>query len=937
MSKPPRGSNTPAPQGSTKNILGVLRDEEEIRQVNQEVEKQVKTLAKHFTRNYERKLSYIESNIVKMTANAEVRLTRTGKGITESYQNYLDKIQSITEDIHQARTKAEVKEIQRTVKLYRKIVKQTNALSKEEKRELSNIIKETTKAAKVVRSSKVTNTKFLANAVRENLPDIAGIITSVFGNSMVPAFIGGVIGDYQRQKREAVEREKERQRELIRAERDYNIKKSLEKRIARDEEMSDRERMLRKYTLTSDTGKLKESPAGLFDRRRSVGGMVLGKALTNLPEEWTRRRAIEAPQQNNDRLKLISGRELSVQARNIKRIEQRVDTQKTGEEKKEDTGVITKDFLGSLEPIIRDSVSSGMLAGFERFDTQKLFDSVADVMEDSVYTGVYDSIKRLADEGIFSGFSKKSEKYEKDREKFRQKEEAQRQEQMFDKEQKFEEKRTERTTEAVNKQKEATEKLLSIEERKKIIKVMEWLASNRADLARMVAKPLFAISKLEQIRGTRFEGYLRKTGGFLYKGIKKVTDNRFVKTASEILRDKSHDQHIELVKAIRESGSCKCFEQLAEDENGNFYLNLLRINQEILYGMDELNLRINQEILYGMDELNRRVEKGITTIPFNFGKYTPKEIEQIGLLREIVEFNAEEYVAIEDLRTDIQKCLPCKEDFDKLLSPPKAKPSLDSKALAIYDKEKASDAAYRAEMFQNSMTTIVDTITRDGVVIADDSIKKLCDCLGKSDETGIAGLLEKVMPKGMQNILKMLPAGLGGATATGGGILGNILFGKSLGKNLPKLGKGAGGLLRGAGGLLRGAGGAIAAGAETLGAPALAVGAAGAVGYGVGTIINKGIDKMVQKLTGGQNQSLGGWLYDVFHPEQVRNIQKTQDIIDTKQEIEVEKQASNVNAITNAVSNNNTVVGGSTTNITMPVPAFDTDRATNQLVETYGA
>lgn len=49
-----------------------------------------------------------------------------------------------------------------------------------------------------------------------------------------------------------------------------------------------------------------------------------------------------------------------------------------------------------------------------------------------------------------------------------------------------------------------------------------------------------------------------------------------------------------------------------------------------------------------------------------------------------------------------------------------------------------------------------------------------------------------------------------------------------------------------------------------------AVVAAGAVGYGIGTIINKGIDKAVQAATGNKNQTLGGLIYDKLHPEETK-------------------------------------------------------------------
>ena len=45
------------------------------------------------------------------------------------------------------------------------------------------------------------------------------------------------------------------------------------------------------------------------------------------------------------------------------------------------------------------------------------------------------------------------------------------------------------------------------------------------------------------------------------------------------------------------------------------------------------------------------------------------------------------------------------------------------------------------------------------------------------------------------------------------------------------------------------------------------VGLAGAVGYGIGSVANWGINKAVQAATGDKDQTLGGWIYDKLHPE----------------------------------------------------------------------
>ena len=45
------------------------------------------------------------------------------------------------------------------------------------------------------------------------------------------------------------------------------------------------------------------------------------------------------------------------------------------------------------------------------------------------------------------------------------------------------------------------------------------------------------------------------------------------------------------------------------------------------------------------------------------------------------------------------------------------------------------------------------------------------------------------------------------------------------------------------------------------------VGLAGAAGYGVGTLLNSGINKLTSSLSGGKNQSLGGLIFDKLHPQ----------------------------------------------------------------------
>jgi hypothetical protein len=47
---------------------------------------------------------------------------------------------------------------------------------------------------------------------------------------------------------------------------------------------------------------------------------------------------------------------------------------------------------------------------------------------------------------------------------------------------------------------------------------------------------------------------------------------------------------------------------------------------------------------------------------------------------------------------------------------------------------------------------------------------------------------------------------------------------------------------------------------------------AGAIGYGIGTLLNKGIDAAVKKFSGGKETSLGGAIYDWTHPDALKNV-----------------------------------------------------------------
>jgi hypothetical protein len=937
MSKPARGSQ--ATGEVTTTTLGTIKTEAEISQINRDVEKSIKNITKQLSKSYEKRLAVIESNVVKMTADAELRLTRTGKRLSEGYQEYISKISQINNDVYEARTKAEATEILKTIKTYKQIVKTTKALSKEEKKELAGIIKETTDAANLVRKTKLTNTRYLARAISNNLPDIAGIISSVFGDSLVPAFIGSVIGDVMRQRKEAKRQEEQRRMQLLKDERDFNIQRSIERRKIRDHEMGEFEKNMRKFTFTKDTGTFDKTKTGFFSKKRqSPLATIIKKSPLLIPNALTSKKSEEVePQEektplvgkklntidNQSKTSLITGRELSVQARNVQRI-----TKKAG---RYDSGTSGEGPFSS-----------------STFDYDTFFDLASETIEESVYTGVYDSMSLLANKGIFRGAKKTEEKFYKDQEKFKEKEDIKREDEQFKKEKKVQEDLSEQTNEILRKQQEDTAELARAELFKKIYNILRFVSENRDRLPRMMAKPLFALAKTSLFKKFNMDNIVRKIGGSIFKNMKKVVTNKWFNMFTELFREEHIEEvrHRELIATIKEYSGTK-------------------FDGKDIFGAMNNALK---EILYDLDNMYTLFTNGITTIPINIDKYTPKEIKQLDIFKDIAGYIGDTFNAIVNLDDRMEKCLPCKEELidgktgeliecdDKCVQPVKDNKVYETlndirnglglswqqdQIDSMDDKEERLDKQEKEDAFFDSMDSIRIAITEDGVVISKDSIKDLCDCLNKGSSNGIIDKIKNTissyLPDVVKNVISKGP--LKSVLTSAGGLVSGAVG--SVTSGIGGLLSGTAGLLTGGlglSGLLTSSMGTIAStGAGAMAGAGAAVGAAGLAGYGIGTIINKGIDTAIKKLTDGKNKTLGGWLYDKLHPRQVEKIKTATDLKELKAEVEDAKTNNNVELMSNAVSNNSTVVGGSSTTINMPVQPYDIDRATNQLVETYGA
>ncbi len=224
---------------------GIIRQEVDVLLNKREVNQRVDEIIDTFRKKTDQQLAKSENDMAKLAATAEVRLTRQGRELSDGYQNYLGKINTLHDDFLKARTRAEAQELEETLQTYKDVVKKTKTMSKEEKKELRAVIKETEKASRIVRQQKLTRSKIFTDAIKNNLPDIAGMVSAIFGNNLPAAMLGGIAGDYLRQRREAKEQAEERRRDLWREDRDVEIGKSVELRRNRDDEIIRRWRRFR--------------------------------------------------------------------------------------------------------------------------------------------------------------------------------------------------------------------------------------------------------------------------------------------------------------------------------------------------------------------------------------------------------------------------------------------------------------------------------------------------------------------------------------------------------------------------------------------------------------------------------------------------------------------------------------------------------------------
>lgn len=915
MSKPPRLSKK-----NINSITNAIKAEANIAIVQNDAEKSIKALAEKFQAKYEQELSLMESTIEKTMANAEVRLTKGGKTLTRNYNNYLQKALDIRQDILNANSKAEIASIKDTISVYRDIVKNTKNLSKEEKKEVQRILKETTNTANLVRKSKLSNSRMFIDSIKNNLPDIAGVITSIFGDSIVPAFVGGVIGDYRRAKKQAREEQRAKQQQLIRDERDASIRKSVELRQQRKEGS---------LNARFDTNRLK-TKQGFFARRfkplpgispfaSAINSGVL-KGLANLPTF------------KETKPKRLTGQALTIEARNQQEILKRVE--------QPELEVKPVKENNNIQPLNKDVLIDTLI---------KFADSseLASTLEDSVYTGVFEAMSDLSSKEILG-----SPKKEKQRQIAQQRIEQRKAklEKVIDKKEKEtenkkllkeQEYRDQKQIELLEKSQENTEQLAAIESTRRWKAVLNFIANKQKRIPEWLRAPFNAVSILAKRSGKNEEArIIGKFGEIIEKKVKGFFENKYIQGVLNIFKTEEENYLARIADIL--------------DELSNFIKKIYesQVNASLTKDLVKYGEKQTDSVVDYLKSIDKSLKGRITTIPFNYGTLTPYEVDIRDTLKAIEDYNAEEYNATGFLLDYMKSCFPCKKDNDVYSFNPDNLPILipestydkerekRDKIRDIFEEEKEKDRIQRWDKLQTSVDNIYS--------ILDERLEKQKP---EEDNGGIVSDALQLVFEGKGGILSKIKTAIitGFEAVFGGGVLqalkkGGIKgFFKGAGKGLLTGGKN---IFKGTGkGLLTGSKGILKLGKSGLG------GVLGAVG---GSVV---IDMIIPDSTVSQKQEMdalkqsldtGNWkniqkqyaVPDLMNtPMQNRRIERLNDIReigneikDIKKKIDASIMSSAVQQITN-ISN----IGGTTQNITMPIYASDSDSGTNALVHSYGS
>ena len=304
-------------------------------------------------------------------------------------------------------------------------------------------------------------------------------------------------------------------------------------------------------------------------------------------------------------------------------------------------------------------------------------------------------------------------------------------------------------------------------------------------------------------------------------------------------------------------------------------------------------------------EILKHINEGITVVPYNADTLTVFESENLNYLKEIEDRNMDEVVAIGDLGKSLCNCITLEkkssdDDHSNDIYESIEKTRQHNIEDSISNEENIRDSIKRQDDLQKTLDNIYNVLHRQTKITARSSkgagaksggvigsivegVDFLSDIKDSKDLLrGIKSFGRGRLPRGIRT--PRIPSGAGktagkagkGILSTGKGIISGAA---GLGTTLTG-GLGITGLLTASGSTIAGAGAGAMAGAGSL------LAASGAAGYGIGTLINKGIDSTVKKLTDGDNSSLGGWIYDITHKKENDEIQKnTQKLIENNKKL----------------------------------------------------
>ena len=338
--------------------------------------------------------------------------------------------------------------------------------------------------------------------------------------------------------------------------------------------------------------------------------------------------------------------------------------------------------------------------------------------------------------------------------------------------------------------------------------------------------------------------------------------------------------------------------------------------QEDIYNVLKKSLAIERLKLAEEVKLLQKAETGLAMFTIKSASLTPYQVDDLRYSQGIEQYNLEELNAIKDLPKSISECIIMSKSEDDVFESLEATRQ-EALERGMDDVEEKRDGVKRTSMLQTTVDNIYKHMVSQGknmpfvdekgmlatigskvasvtgvlgdmaemkqavpwldsvqkvkfvnnkqiVSLSNSTLRTICNCIedNADDDMDLPGKRRRKRrshrtPKKIPKIKKP------GMLAKGKGLLKTGAL-----KAAPIL---TGGI--GTGGLLTASGSTIAGlGAGAMATAAAGVAAAGAVGYGIGTVLNKGIDNLITARTDGEAKSLGGLFYNLTHRKEMKEI-----------------------------------------------------------------